>query len=541
MPRWCADLHPLPDPADPAGAAPGTAPHRAVYLVAMLSFLLAAQAALASGPSAVGATMFALFGPGFFAGFGLSAAAGLTLLAAIMRYLVLRGWSRLWTLAGILPAAAVVIALYWGEPEQAYLRACRSMSLSSGASAALPLAVLLLAIAWWCWSHALRFVVLEDRRQSCPDFTGSLTPLYRRLAANAAAPLPGWGRATLSGGTSRLGLVITVLVFGLTLLACGLVVTSLESSLYDSTFCLLAALATALLAGSLYQFWAGWHDLRRFLTAVDLHPVRKALSDLQQVSFWSLLWQTSVRKRNYILQKRGAECAARLRALERDFYPGLSADVDALDRAVTTILDRIATDTRESRADLDAANEALAKVADGAAARLHRDLWRKGSSDTLDTQQQSDPAWRPPLTPAELRSEKAHLLAAEFIALRIAAFIRFILLHLRNLFSIVTVTFILSTVALLCYPFRGESLFRGLTLASFLAVAAASLTVFTQMQTDATLSRLTNTREGQIEPGFILRLVSIGALPLLAVLASVFPALRAFLFSWIQPALAALH
>jgi hypothetical protein len=38
-----------------------------------------------------------------------------------------------------------------------------------------------------------------------------------------------------------------------------------------------------------------------------------------------------------------------------------------------------------------------------------------------------------------------------------------------------------------------------------------------------------------------VRLVSYGALPLLTVLASQFPAIGRFLFSWVQPAIEALH
>jgi hypothetical protein len=64
---------------------------------------------------------------------------------------------------------------------------------------------------------------------------------------------------------------------------------------------------------------------------------------------------------------------------------------------------------------------------------------------------------------------------------------------------------------------------------------------FAQMDRDAILSRLSGTEPGKLDRDFYYRVVSYGALPLLALLASQFPSIGRFLFSWLQPGLNALH
>jgi hypothetical protein len=65
--------------------------------------------------------------------------------------------------------------------------------------------------------------------------------------------------------------------------------------------------------------------------------------------------------------------------------------------------------------------------------------------------------------------------------------------------------------------------------------------MFAQMDRDALLSRINNTRAGHIEPGLFLHLASYGGIPLIALVASQFPSVGRFLFSWVEPALEAIH
>jgi hypothetical protein len=60
--------------------------------------------------------------------------------------------------------------------------------------------------------------------------------------------------------------------------------------------------------------------------------------------------------------------------------------------------------------------------------------------------------------------------------------------------------------------------------------------VFAQMHKDATLSRITDTKPGELGFDFWLRLVAFVSVPLFGLLATAFPAIGEFLFSWLQPA-----
>jgi hypothetical protein len=56
------------------------------------------------------------------------------------------------------------------------------------------------------------------------------------------------------------------------------------------------------------------------------------------------------------------------------------------------------------------------------------------------------------------------------------------------------------------------------------------------MDRDPVLSRLRATKP-RLDMNFVLRVVSYGSLPVLALLGSQFPTVGNFLFSWVQPAL----
>jgi hypothetical protein len=58
---------------------------------------------------------------------------------------------------------------------------------------------------------------------------------------------------------------------------------------------------------------------------------------------------------------------------------------------------------------------------------------------------------------------------------------------------------------------------------------------------DPILSRISGTTPGELGAEFYLKLVSYVALPVLGLLASAFPSISNFLFSWIEPTLEAIR
>jgi len=95
----------------------------------------------------------------------------------------------------------------------------------------------------------------------------------------------------------------------------------------------------------------------------------------------------------------------------------------------------------------------------------------------------------------------------------------------------------LLTASHLLYSFNGRS---ALLTVDLLAVAAASLTsiwILVGMERDTVLSRLRDTTPGKVDFNwsFLQRVAVYGVLPLLAVIASLFPEIGGSLFGWLEP------
>ncbi len=73
-----------------------------------------------------------------------------------------------------------------------------------------------------------------------------------------------------------------------------------------------------------------------------------------------------------------------------------------------------------------------------------------------------------------------------------------------------------------------------------LAIITLCMTmVLAGVSKDSILSRMTRTEPGKLDRSFLIHLATAGGLPLITVVASQFPSVSRFLFSWLEPTLAA--
>jgi len=161
--------------------------------------------------------------------------------------------------------------------------------------------------------------------------------------------------------------------------------------------------------------------------------------------------------------------------------------------------------------------------------------WRQGESDSLDFE--LDKCTRKTKPSAE---ESLTILQEEFVALRYLMFIRHVFRHLRNMLGFIIGGFVLAVIALSSYSFQGHRWIGVASTLALLALGAGVVMVFAGMDRDALLSRITATQPNEVGATFYMRVAQFGALPLVTVLASQFPALNHVLFSWVQPAIEAL-
>jgi hypothetical protein len=147
-----------------------------------------------------------------------------------------------------------------------------------------------------------------------------------------------------------------------------------------------------------------------------------------------------------------------------------------------------------------------------------------------------------PYVPMELRagpasSEPAWILEAEeFVAIRYLSLIRAILANMRYLMVFISATFVLAIVAWNSYPFQPRQLVDDVFTGLLLLLGAGAVWVLAQMHRDSILSRITDTKANELGWDFYLRVVSFGAIPVLAWLAYQFPDISSLISGIIQPA-----
>jgi hypothetical protein len=130
----------------------------------------------------------------------------------------------------------------------------------------------------------------------------------------------------------------------------------------------------------------------------------------------------------------------------------------------------------------------------------------------------------------------------EYIAMRMGTYIRYVTLHMKNLMTFMSLGFLLTLLAAISYPFDQPRLIAWSSTLILAALLFTVGTVLAQMDRDAILSRMSDTKPGEVRYMLFLKhMLAVGGLPLITVLATLFPAIGSFLFSWAAPVLESLH
>ncbi|MFL6417608.1 MAG: hypothetical protein ACJ74Y_18290, partial [Bryobacteraceae bacterium] len=131
-------------------------------------------------------------------------------------------------------------------------------------------------------------------------------------------------------------------------------------------------------------------------------------------------------------------------------------------------------------------------------------------------------------------------MASEYVALQFSVFIGYALRHIQNLLLCSVLSFVLLVLALSSFSFQTPQAISRLVLAGLIVGGIVVVRALAQIERNPIISRLSGTAEGALGKDFYLRIVSYGALPVLAVLGTQFPAVARILSSWVQPTVEAL-
>ncbi|HEY3770097.1 MAG TPA: hypothetical protein VGN44_15600, partial [Candidatus Angelobacter sp.] len=128
----------------------------------------------------------------------------------------------------------------------------------------------------------------------------------------------------------------------------------------------------------------------------------------------------------------------------------------------------------------------------------------------------------------------------QYVALRYVAFIRGALGHIRLWLILQAAVFSLVLLSLNVYSFEPHRSLIWTFAAVFVILGGMAISVLMQIERNHVLSRITGSQPNELGTSFYIRIVMLGAVPLLTLLATHFPAIGHYLLSFLQPGMEAL-
>ncbi|MGA3072240.1 MAG: hypothetical protein ABSG56_00975 [Bryobacteraceae bacterium] len=129
----------------------------------------------------------------------------------------------------------------------------------------------------------------------------------------------------------------------------------------------------------------------------------------------------------------------------------------------------------------------------------------------------------------------------DFVALQCCRYVAHNVEHVQRIASCISLTFLLLLVFFNSYSPEGPQAVARTLAVLFVMVGYLIVRVLASMERNATLSIISRTKPGELNSEFWVQLLTLGGLPLLGVLAHLFPSLSQFLFRWIAPGVQAVH
>lgn len=176
---------------------------------------------------------------------------------------------------------------------------------------------------------------------------------------------------------------------------------------------------------------------------------------------------------------------------------------------------------------------------------LQKEMARTGAVMIRDVLK---PWWDEEAAPAvssDARLEKVPLvpvraMAEEYAALVYVNFLVSVLLRIRTLVICAGGVYVFIVLAMNTYPYEPHPALQTLAVLLLVVMVGAVGYVYAEMHRESILSRLTSTAPGELGADFWIKLASAAAIPIFSLLASQFPSINQFLFSWLEPALQAM-
>ena len=398
-----------------------------------------------------------------------------------------------WAAGGLAALALLVLAVFWlcVPDDQTQLFYLRVRAFSSGLSPLVPLGVVGSAVYFWIWSELKRRRLLVRMASDCPleslgdpAVKGS-APMMQALRQLLTRT---WPRRLAAGETPPWVLPVAAFVPPAVLLW-GSVQPIGEARPFGRLFILLVLAAYALAALSFYRFVRLWEETRRVLHRLDnaSPEVAQGFRAIAKPLGWRPIKSFGWRIPPFRSLMLSVQKLRELADAGKVTVPG---GTEALQQALQDMFDG----ERNEGSVQEIANRI----------KLERILSRAC---------------------VDLRAEVDDPEVKKFLALRVAAYLRFVFAHLRSCLIAALTSGLLALIAVTTYAFEPKHF---VSLGGWLALAAAvalTLWIFLQMDRNPTLSRIGGTRAGKVtfDAALITKLVTYAGIPLLGLVATQFP------------------
>ena len=415
----------------------------------------------------------------------------------------------------------------------------RNLSLSSGVAPTLPLASLLLVLYFGVWGYLRRLDYWEHRYVDM--FTLELDPVIRQ---DFSTEIKGIDLCLLGRLENLPWNVAFGLVFVSSILAfrpwttLDMIERPVVARLALFFFCL----ALLSLWMNWFRFLNIWVRLRKILDHLENLPLRTAFQRLtQETSLPILQWSSSQNcfLLRQVLDRVRAMTKADPSNVNKQLEANFEARIDALMPKKTRTLEVVAPMVvggtplfspapTISNDPLRDARQEMTNLTTTLSSRLNKEFWNRGSSSAENEK-------RP--KPADMK----YLLAEDIVALPFYAYIRKVILELRNILFFLGISISLLFCALHTYAFRADQAIDWWFFGLFITMGLGVVAVVAQVERNALVSRLSDKTAGELGGSFYLQLLKYGTVPLLTIFGSQVPFISNVVLKWVQPALEALH
>ena len=410
----------------------------------------------------------------------------------------------------------------------------RAVQLTSGLSFVMPWFFFLIAVLWWGDHITVGFALVDERQPRLPrgmshpnaqrllekNFKKGLEPVYH-----------------LAGGSNLYWLAPAVFIVSYWFLGDpSHPIMTLESPGLERFLIIFLAVAVAWLIRATLKSWELWLGARNLLVALDSLPLRRGFLKIKGFS-WKPIWRLGVGsleefQRNFSRKKEALDWAINTVPLHN---VEVEKEIKAV-RRLAKAAERPRYRNRWRRRELERrlvrrVSRIQTAIADAAGAALDYLAW----SWSMQKNEAGS------LTGREAGPDPKVSACERFVCLTYIDFLLVVLVRMRTLVVAIAGMYVLILIGITQYPFEPRGAIQVTLVLLLVFVVVVVGTVFAQIFRDTTLSNITETTPGELGRDFWVLMAGFVALPLFSLLASQFPSVNRFFYSWLQPAIQALN